>query len=121
MGKKTPPFPTCPEMTTAKFWGQIRSDLRKRWMFFPERKKALNRARVGNRTNKLTGRMAMHFKCSECGEAFIQKQVDVDHINDAGSLKCYDDLPSFVERLFCSADELAILCKTCHKSKTHKK
>jgi 5-methylcytosine-specific restriction endonuclease McrA len=33
-------------------------------------------------------------------------------------LKCYDDLPSFVSNLFCEADNLQVLCKSCHKTKT---
>lgn len=32
----------------------------------------------------------------------------------AGSLKEYDDLPGFVERLFTSVDKLRVLCKQCH-------
>lgn len=108
-------------MTTSKFWQQIRSDLRKRWMMFPERKKALVRAEVGKQVNKATGRLATHYRCAECGEAFVQKGVDVDHIEDCGTLKCFNDLPKFVERLFCKADNLKILCKDCHKKKTHKK
>ena len=30
----------------------------------------------------------------------------------------YDDLPKFVETLFCEQDNLQVLCKTCHDEKT---
>ena len=121
MGKKTPPFINCPDMTTAKFWGYLSSDFRKRWMMFPERKKALINARVGKLRNKKTGHLAFHLECAECKGLFVEKEVDVDHIIDAGSLKCFDDLPVLVERLFCKAEDLKILCKSCHKKKTAKK
>ena len=49
------------------------------------------------------------------------KEISVDHIVPAGSLKTYDDLPGFVERLFCEEDNLQILCKdNCHQAKTNK-
>jgi 5-methylcytosine-specific restriction endonuclease McrA len=44
----------------------------------------------------------------------------VDHVLPAGSLNCADDLPGFVERLFCEQDNLQILCTDCHNAKTLK-
>lgn len=52
----------------------------------------------------------------------MRKEVQIDHIEPAGSLKGFDDLPGFVERLFCEVDGLQVLCKDgCHNKKTHKK
>jgi len=50
----------------------------------------------------------------------MDKEVAVDHIIPAGTLRCADDLPQFVERLFCEVDGLQVLCKTCHDKKTKK-
>ena len=50
----------------------------------------------------------------------MQKEVEIDHIISCGSLKCYDDLPGFVERLFCEADNIRVVCKPCHKAHTKK-
>ncbi len=123
MGKKTLPFINCPEITTSAFWTPIRSDLRRRWMKYPERKKAILNARVGKLRCNNKGLKVYHVKCDECGGLFAEKDkgFEVDHIIDAGSLKCFDDLPGFVERLFCKANHLKILCKSCHKRKTAKK
>lgn len=121
MGRKTPPFINCPDMTTAKFWGTIRSDLRKRWMYFPERKKALIAARVGKLVNERTGRKCIHVKCTECEGLFLEKECDVDHKIDVGSLKCFEDMPGFMDRLFCKSEDLKILCKACHQEKTNAK
>lgn len=53
-----------------------------------------------------------------CKEWFPNKETEVDHIVPAGSLRSFEDLPGFVERLFCSKDGLRLLCKTCHKGVT---
>ena len=42
----------------------------------------------------------------------------MDHIEPAGSLNCSNDLPAFVDTLFCEVDNLQTLCKTCHDEKT---
>jgi 5-methylcytosine-specific restriction endonuclease McrA len=31
---------------------------------------------------------------------------------------CANDLPGFVERLFCEVDNLQVLCEGCHNIKT---
>jgi 5-methylcytosine-specific restriction endonuclease McrA len=48
----------------------------------------------------------------------MEKNVNVDHICPAGSLKSAQDLPGFVERLFCEIDNLQVLCEKCHNVKT---
>jgi 5-methylcytosine-specific restriction endonuclease McrA len=49
----------------------------------------------------------------------MQKETQVDHIIPTGPLKDFSDLPGFVERLFCEADGLRILCDGCHQKKTN--
>lgn len=105
-------------MTEAQFWGMLRSTLRKRWMFWKPRKYALDATRREYKgANK---RRKWEYQCNECKEWFDRKSVEVDHKNEAGSLKSYDDLPGFVERLFCEEPECYdVLCKKCHRSKTN--
>lgn len=121
MGRKTPPFKNYNKWTTAKFFGFIRSALRNAYSKYPPRFEALKRAEVGRMVNSKTGKLAKHYECNHCRKYFVQKDVQVDHIIDAGSLKDFSDLPGFCERLFCSSEGLQTLCKPCHSKKTHKK
>lgn len=82
---------------------------RKIFRWSRERKEALKRASVGTKK----------WACSVCNEVVGPKERDVDHIipvNDVKALKWSWD--AFYDRLFCSADNLRVLCKPCHKKKT---
>lgn len=76
---------------------------------------ALNKAKVGIKTNKLTKRKAMHYKCAVCNKVFPRTGVQVDHIIPIGKVETWD---GFIERLFCDSDNLQVLCKSDHKAKT---
>lgn len=100
--------------TEAKYFGFIRNALRNANKRYPPRFEALAKAK-----HKVDwGRIKTAYKCAKCKQLFSAKEVEVDHIVPAGSLKCYADLPSFVERMFCEVDGLQVLCKSCHKDKT---
>jgi 5-methylcytosine-specific restriction endonuclease McrA len=103
--------------TEAKYWQFIRSALRQATMRYPV---IQNFKKKGRRS--VTGkRHKYEYQCVECKKWFMDKEISVDHIVPAGSLKTYDDLPGFVERLFCEEDNLQILCKdNCHQAKTNK-
>ena len=82
-------------MTESAFWSFIRSALRQKsrwWKPITQCKLEARRAYTG--------------------------PLKVDHIVGAGSLNCADDLPGFVDRLFCEQDNLQVLCETCHDKKT---
>lgn len=116
--KKTPPFPAYPAWTEAKFFGFLRSSLRtasSKWPPKYETVAAARRAYSGP-----DKRQKWEYKCAHCGQWHKQKDVQVDHIIPVGSLKTYEDLPGFVERLFCSVDGYQVLCSTCHQIKTNK-
>jgi len=116
MGKKTPPFPEYEIWTQARFWSFIRSALRKAFTRWPPKYTCLNNAKTAYE-GKST-RQKWQYECCECGGQFQMKEVEVDHIVPAGSLKDYSDLPGFVERLFVSEDKMQTICKPCHKAKT---
>lgn len=108
----TPPFPHYPEWSTAKFWSFIRSGLRAKWSRWPPKFAVLKNAQ---RPYKGPNPRQKHeYQCSECKHYFPQREVEVDHVFPAGTLKDYSDLPAFVQRLFVGEGLLRVLCKPCH-------
>jgi 5-methylcytosine-specific restriction endonuclease McrA len=105
-------------MSEAAFWSFIRSALRQksRW-WKPISVCKLNARRDYKGINK---RQKYEYQCKKCKKWHPEKQINVDHIIPAGSLNCAQDLPLFVERLFCEQDNLQCLCTDCHNKKTLK-
>ena len=60
------------------------------------------------------------FTCAHCNKDHKRTNVEVDHIVGAGTLRDWDDLVPFVQRLYCSIEGLQVLCKQCHSIKTKK-
>ena len=113
---KTPKVRNAGTMTESAFWSFIRSALRQKsrwWKPITECKLKAKRAYKG--PNK---RQKFEYKCASCQNWFAEKNINVDHISPAGSLNCAQDLPGFVERLFCEQDNLQVLCTACHDVKT---
>jgi len=105
-------------MTESAFWSFIRSALRQksRW-WKPILQCKLKARRPYKGPNK---RQKYEYLCVECNRWFPEKKINIDHICPAGSLNSAQDLPGFVERLFCEVDNLQCLCTTCHDEKTKK-
>jgi 5-methylcytosine-specific restriction endonuclease McrA len=103
-------------MTESAFWSFIRSALRQksRW-WKPITQTKMNARRAYKGPNK---RQKFEYQCAHCTKWFPEKKINVDHICPAGSLNCAQDLPGFVERLFCESDNLQVLCESCHDVKT---
>jgi len=103
-------------MSESAFWSFIRSGLRQksRW-WKPITQCKLEAKRPYKGTNK---RQKFEYQCNECKNWYQEKLINVDHIVPAGSLNCANDLPAFVERLFCETDNLQVLCEACHNVKT---
>lgn len=105
--------------TEAAYWGRVRGALRKTfaaWVPMREAMKAARREYTG--PNK---RQKWEYLCAECLEWWKGSEVQVDHIEPCGSLKCSDDLAWWLERL-TPEDPAAfqVLCKPCHKQKTQR-
>lgn len=112
----TPPFPEHPEWSEAKFFAFIRSALRAAWSRWPPKYRLLAAAkRKYEGPNK---RLKWEFLCNECKTYHPQKDVSVDHIVPAGSLRSFEDIGTFCERLFVGEDKLQVLCTGCHALKT---
>lgn len=100
----------------SRYFSFIRSALRRASSKYPVKWQVLNDAKrpyIGN-----DKRSKWEYECNSCKGWFKTKDVQVDHIVPAGSLKTYKDLAGFTERLFCEADNLQVLCTTCHDIKT---
>jgi hypothetical protein len=103
-------------MSESAFWSFIRSGLRQKsrwWKPITDCKMAARRPYKG-----INKRQKFEYQCNKCKGWFAEKLVNIDHIKPAGTLTCANDLPSFVERLFCEQDNLQCLCETCHNAKT---
>lgn len=58
-------------------------------------------------------------KCEICKKLFPQPQLEVDHKTGEHSLRKIEDIQKFVEGIvFVRKEDLALLCKPCHKIKT---
>jgi len=103
-------------MSEAMFWSFIRSALRQksRW-WKPISICKMNARRAYKGDNK---RQKYEYQCKKCKTWHAEKNINVDHIIPAGSLNTAQDLPLFVERLFCEQDNLQVLCTDCHNKKT---
>ena len=102
------------EWTVNRFFGFLRSNLRlasRKWP--PLARLALQDARRPYRgENK---RQKWEYRCSNCGEWFKGTEVQVDHKEPCGPLKCYEDLEPFCRRLFVEKEDLRVLCRPCHQ------
>ena len=103
--------------TKARYFSFIRSALRRASSKYPVKFQVKEAARRVKPKQK-AGRHRFEYQCNECNGWFPDKDVAVDHIEPAGSLKEYADLPGFVERLLCEPDGLQVLCNQCHDVKT---
>lgn len=101
------------QWTRARFFQFIRTALRSASVRWAPIQLCLKLAETGRRINPKSGRLAMHYRCARCDHSYPRKGVVVDHIIPVGSLKSFDDLPGFAERMFCEVDSLRVLCLGC--------
>ena len=112
--------------------GKISATMRQLWMTCKERKDALVRSR---KPCKDGSRKKWVETCEECGKtAYIgqkefktkkdgspskltRKVLIVHHVNEVPNVWADD----FMRRLFCPADDLKILCNSCHDKAHNRK
>ena len=112
---KVKPFADA-TMTNSAFFGMIRSALRNksRWYYPVKVCKERNREPyIG--PNK---RRKWSYRCESCKKLYDAREINVHHKVECGVLNSFDDLPGFVNRLFCNSSGLILLCDSCHKE-TH--
>ena len=95
-------------LTESAFFGKIRSALRNTFRYWKPMYAKLKQAKVGSK-----------YRCAMCNELYTRKEVEIDHIVGAGSLRSYDDIAGFVKRLTEeNIDLYQVLCKPCHVIKS---
>jgi 5-methylcytosine-specific restriction endonuclease McrA len=95
----------------------LRSGTR-RW---PPKYQTLNDAKTTKKINSKTKRLAQHYRCAICKKEYTSTNVEVDHINPVvNPSKGFTSWDDFIANLYCSGDNLQVLCKSCHKKKTLK-
>lgn len=104
-------------MTEAQWLAWVRSALRSKWLKWPPRAQAIERARRPYKgPNKL---QKWEVQCAMCAGWFKLKEIEVDHYpHDAGSIRSFEDIGPFVNRLYCEVGNLRVLCVPCHQVHT---
>jgi len=107
------------QWTAARFKSFVVSAIRASSRRWPPKYEALKEAFTSRKTNKKTGKMAMHYRCAVCTEQFVAADVQVDHIEPAvDPVKGWQGFDVFIDRMFCEKEGFQVLCKPCHKTKT---
>ena len=97
----------------------ITSVLRSGYRRWPPKYETLKEAQAGKKENAKTKLIAMHYTCNSCKEDFPAKEVQVDHIEPVvDSKQGFKTWDVFIDRLYCDKENLQVLCKSCHSSKT---
>ena len=117
MSNKVKPYNNG-EWTEARYHSFIKSALRSASQRWPPKYNVLNAAKLGKRINKKTGRLAEHYLCAACREAFPAKEVQVNHKIPVVPVTGFDNWDGVISRLFCEAEHLEVLCIPCHKTIT---
>ena len=105
-------------MTSSAFFGMIRQALRNKSRWWKPILAVKNAAKIPYKG--INKRRKFSYICGQCKKEFDSKLVSVHHKIECGTLRTFDDIGPFCERLFCKKEALILLCKTCH-SDTHKK
>lgn len=101
----------------------IRSALRRTFSRSPIVQEVMKTVRRERPWYKKDGTLAskprVEFKCSVCNSWHMGKNIQVDHRDPVVDPHIgFIDWNTFIERLFCEAHNLDLICKDCHKIKT---
>ncbi len=107
------------EWTLARFNSFVKSALRSASQRWPVKYKVLSEAYVGQKINESSGRLAKHYKCKSCEKDYPAKNVQVDHVKPIiDPVQGFTTWDEVIYNMFCERDNLQVLCKTCHDTKT---
>lgn len=104
-------------MTESQYFSKVRSALRNSFRYWKPMQIALEKAsRPSQSFNK---RLKKEYQCAHCFLWYKRDDVEIDHIEECGSLRCYEDIAPFIQRLTKEDPKsYQILCKPCHRVKT---
>ena len=112
-------FPTIWKSKSAYFtW--LRGLLRRGWNKSPVKIEFLKKHRYKIKNPSKGKKEIWGGRCNICKNEFPMKNLQVDHVIEAGSLKDFSDIEGFVTRLLaCGEEDLQLACKGCHSIITH--
>jgi hypothetical protein len=120
------PWEVLPKVwkTESSYMSFFRGQLRRAWSRHPMRIELMKSRRLEvpeEERERLGNRIKHCYECESCGKLYAAKNIEVDHITPAGSLKTKEDLGSFASRLlFVMPEDLQLLCKgLCHPVKSY--
>ena len=105
-------------MTESQFFSKIRSSLRQSFRYWKPMQNALELA--SRPSQSLNKRLKKEYQCAKCKNWFKRDDVQIDHIEECGSLNKYEDIVPFIIKLTKeNPKDYQILCKAHHKEKTN--
>ena len=106
------------EQLTKDLCSIIRFSVRKSWMRHPIKLLAVDMNTIPDMDDST--RTIWKIKCDRCGKYHNKNTVEVDHLKGEHSLTCLEDMVPFaLSILDVTLDDLQVLCKPCHRIKTH--
>jgi 5-methylcytosine-specific restriction endonuclease McrA len=102
----------------------IRGALRRQFSRSPVVREVLMKVRREvpryNKDGSRAKKDAVQYRCTPCGQWTKSTAVSVDHISPVIDVQAgFVDWNQFVARLFCDANNLQVICDTCHDDKTY--
>lgn len=111
-------MPPVEGWTEGRWRSFIVSTLRGGMRRFPNKWIVLKEAYVGKQTGP-SGRMVAHYRCAACNGDFTASMVQVDHRSPVVSpTDGFISWDHYIDKLFCTVENLQVLCINCHKQKT---
>ena len=86
---------------------------------YPPKYETLKDAYVGQRLNEKTNREGKHYLCALCEGEFPAKDIQIDHKIAVIGPEGFTNWDDYINRLFCSKDNLQAVCTGCHKIKSY--
>lgn len=109
--------------TESAYMSFIRGGIRaKLWNLYPIKLEVIKkkRKRIANPNPRGRVKEVWGGECYICKNDFVMNELQVDHITGNHSLKTMSEIETFMTNLlFVDHDDLALVCKDCHKIKSH--
>lgn len=102
-------------------WGAVRRAYRRCPVYSQARLRSRREFDQFNKDGSLSKRKKVRYECAGCGALIRRKDIEIDHIDPVVPIGRHMEDMSWRElfsRLFCSVDNLQVLCKKCHREKT---